>query len=306
MLNNIITVGPQVLILFVLLGVGVVCNKLKIFGTKTLKELTTFVLYIVTPCVIINSYHRDFDKSMLKGLIITLVAALLSYAVNIIITHLCVKDKDKKRESVLRFGAVFSNCGFMSLPLQEALLGADGVFYGATYVAVFNIMLWTYGAFVMSGDKRVMSLKKIFINPGIIGTFIGLLFFIFPVTLPKVLHEPVKYLAALNTPIPMIIIGYHLADANLKIKGVPVYVSMFIRLVIAPLLFIFGMYFAGFKGTILTAGAIAVSAPFAAANTMFSEMYDRDTPLSAATVSLSTLLSVITMPVIVGIAAMLG
>lgn len=305
MLNNVMTVGAQVLILFILIAVGIVCNKVNMLGKKTLKELTNFVLYIVSPCVIINSYYREFDLKMLKGLIVTLIVAFLSYVVNILLAHIFVKDKDKKREAVLRFGAVFSNCGFMSLPLQEAVLGADGVFYGVTYVAMFNIMLWTYGAFVMSGNKSNINVKNIFINPGVIGTAIGIIIFLFPITLPKVVVEPIKYLAALNTPIPMIIIGYHLADANLNIKGASVYISMFIRLVASPLLLLAGMYLAGIRGTILVAGVIATAAPFAAANTMFSEKFDKDTPLSAATVSLSTLLSIITMPLIIGIATLI-
>ena len=96
MLNNVMTVGTQVLILFILIAVGIVCNKVHILGKKTLKELTNFVLYIVSPCVIINSYYRDFDIKMLKGLIITLVVAFLSYVVNISLAHIFVNDSDKK------------------------------------------------------------------------------------------------------------------------------------------------------------------------------------------------------------------
>ena len=96
---------------------------------------------------------------MLKGLGITFAASLLSHAATIVIAHLFIHDKDKRRENVLRFGAVFSNCGYMSLPLQNALLGADGVFYGATYIAVFNIVMWTYGVFLMDGGVKSISLK---------------------------------------------------------------------------------------------------------------------------------------------------
>ena len=140
MIENILLVGTQVVILFILIAIGVVCNKTKILTSKSLKDITNLVLYIITPCVIINSYNREFDLSMLKGLLITIIATLLSFAANILIAHLVIKDSDKKREAVLRFGAVFSNCGYMSLPLQQALLGDEGVFYCATYVAIFQIM----------------------------------------------------------------------------------------------------------------------------------------------------------------------
>ena len=207
MLDNILTVGNYVLILFVLIGVGFVCNKIKLISGKTVKEMTNFVLYIVTPCVVINSYQREFDSKMLRGLIITLIASAVSYVVTILLAHLFVRDKDKKREKTLRFGTVFSNCGYMSLPLQQVLLGSEGVFYGTTYILVFQIVLWTYGVVVMSGDLKNISLKKILINPGVTSSFVGVLFFLLSITLPSVIGEPIKHLAALNTPIPMIIIG---------------------------------------------------------------------------------------------------
>ncbi|MBQ4145385.1 MAG: AEC family transporter, partial [Clostridia bacterium] len=145
MLSNALLVLSYVIILFVLIGIGVVANKIKLISSNGIKDLTNVVLYIVTPCVLINSYQREFNEEMLMGLGITVLASVISFALNILISHLLIHDKDKRREKTLIFGSVFSNCGFMSLPLQEAILGSEGVFYGATYVAVFQILIWTYG-----------------------------------------------------------------------------------------------------------------------------------------------------------------
>lgn len=305
MIENILTVGNYVLILFILIGVGVISRKTKILTNASTKELTNFVLYIVTPCVIVNSYQREFDRTMLNGLIITVVAAVLSFAVHILITHLLVHDIDKRREKTLRFGSVFSNCGYMSLPLQSAMLGEEGVFYGATYVAIFQIVLWTYGVVLMSGSFKNVSVKKIILNPGVSGTVVGFLLFVFSIHLPSTILEPVKFLAALNTPIPMIIVGFHLAGASFKIKGLSAYTAIILRLFVAPITMLLGLYLCGVRGVVLVASVIAASAPFAAATTMFSEKFGADTELSATCVSVTTLLSIITMPVIVGIAAML-
>lgn len=305
MLENILIVGNNVLGLFILIAVGFICRKIKFLTSTTVKELTNFVLYIVTPCVIINSYQRTYDASMLKGLLITLAAAFVSFAVNILLAHLLVRNKDEKREKTLRFGAVFSNCGYMSLPLQQAMRGDIGVFYGATYIAVFQIMLWTYGVVLMSGSIKNISIKKVLINPGVTSTVIGVILFIFSITLPSALHEPMVHLGNLNTPVPMIIVGFHLAGASLKIKGISSYVSMFLRLIISPLLMIGGLYLCGIVGDIAVVCAIAASAPVAAATTMFSDKFGGDTTLSATLVSLTTLLSIITMPLIVGLASIL-
>ncbi len=305
MLENILTVGNHVLILFILIGIGYLCNKTKILTSISVKDVTNFVLYFVTPCVIINSFSREFDKAMLSGLIITLSAAFLSFGVNILIAHLFVKDKDLKRQKVLQFGSVFSNCGYMSLPLQSALLGDEGVFYGAAYIAVFQIVLWTYGILLMSGNRKSISFKKLIINPGVLPTVIGIIIFVTSFKIPFTIKEPIGYLASLNTPIPMIIVGFHLANANLKINGLSSWTSIIIRLVISPLIMLGGLYLYGAKGVVLVACVIAASAPFAATTTMFSEKFGQDTSLSASLVSLTTLMSIITMPVIVGIAKML-
>lgn len=303
MLENVLTVGNNVLVLFVLIAVGYICNRAKILSSKAIKDLTNLVLYIVTPCVIINSYQREFDQNMLMGLIITLVAAFLSFAVNILLAHLLIKDSDKRKEKTLRFGAVFSNCGYMSLPLQQAVLGEIGVFYGATYVAVFQIVLWTYGVIVMSGDMKSLSIKKIILNPGTIGTAAGIVLFVCSISMPYAIYEPMKHIGALNTPIPMIIVGYHMAGAGFKIKGFSAYTSIVLRLIVSPVLMILGLWLFKITGNIMVACTIAASSPVAAATTMFSEKFMGDTPLSSTLVSLTTLLSIITMPVIVGISA---
>ncbi len=305
MIDSVLTVGNQVIILFILIGIGALCKKTKILSDASVKGMTDFVLYIVTPCVIINSYQREFEPEKMTGLLITAGAAVASYAVDIIVSNVLIHDKDKRRQNVLRFGAVFSNCGYMSLPLQAALLGEEGVFYGATYVAVFNIVLWTYGVAAMSGSVKNVSLKKAVLNPGVLGTLAGVLLYAASVSLPSTVHEPISYLAALNTPIPMVIVGYRLIGTSFKIKGAASYVAMVLRLIVSPVIMLGGLYVLGIRGAILAACVVAASAPCAASTTMFAEKFGGDTSLSAALVSVTTLLSVVTMPLIVGLATMI-
>ncbi len=302
MLENFFMIGNQVLILFVLIGVGFLCSHVKILNDNAVKGITDFILYIVTPCVIVNSYIREFQPEMLKGLLITIAASFASFAINILFSCLLIHDKDKQRETVLRFGAIFSNCGYMSLPLQQAVLGEEGVFYGATYIAIFNVVLWTYGVCLMDGGFKNISVGKIIKNPSIISVFAGIVIFIFSVKLPSVITEPIGYFAAVNTPLPMVVIGYHLANASLRLTDKASVISIIFRLMISPALMIGCMYLIGMRGTIPTACAIAVASPSAAVTTMFAQKFNKDVPLSAALVSVSTLFSVITMPIMVAIA----
>ena len=299
-----INVLTQVLILLILIVLGAILTKAKVLTEQGVKSMTDTVLLIVTPCVIIKSFVREFNTSVLKNLIISFLIAFVAHIVFILLAKIMLRDKNKARERVLQFGAIFSNCGFMSIPLQQALLGEEGVFYCASYVAIFNLFIWSYGLISMSGDKSYLKPRKLFLSPGIIGLSVGLIIFLFSVPIPKIILEPISYMASLNTPVPMIIIGYHLMQSNIldgltDLKGL---YAMAVKLVVFPLIALGGMYICGIRGTMLVSSVITCSAPTAAITTMFAAKYGADTSLSVNMVSLSTVLSLITMPLVITLA----
>ena len=295
MLSSFFDVGQQVLVLFILIGVGALLTKLGFITDKGASTMTDVVLYAVTPCVIVNAFQREYRPELLGGLLTALLCAFLTMLGSVLLAELIYRKTEISRAVVLKFSLVFSNCGFMALPLQEAVLGKDGVFYGAAYIAVFNIFMWTYGLITMSRKTELKSALKAIVNPGVIGTIIGVLLFVFSVKLPTVLASPVSLLAALNTPVPMLVIGYHLMHADLKrvLKDKGAYFAMAMRLI---------LYLLQVDSTVAVAVVIAVSSPVAAFTTMMAAKYGRDTELSAGIVSASALFSLITMPLIVGLA----
>ena len=304
MLSSFSDVGQQVLVLFILIGVGALLTKCGFITGQGASAMTDVVLYAVTPCVIVNAFQREYRPELLGGLLITLLCAFSVMLASVLLAELIYRKTAISRAVVLKFSLVFSNCGFMALPLQEAVLGQDGVFYGAAYIAVFNIFMWTYGLITMSRKTELRSALKAVVNPGIIGTAIGLLLFVFSVELPTVILSPIKLLAALNTPVPMLVIGYHLMHADLRrvLRDKGAYFAMAMRLILIPLAALSILYLAGAEGVVAVAVIIAVSAPVAAFTTMMSAKYGRDTALSAGIVSASALFSLITMPLIVGLA----
>lgn len=294
----------QVVILFILIILGAIFTKAEILTEKCVKGVTDLVLVIVTPCVIIKSFVREFNIEALKNLLISFLIAFLAHIAFILISRLVIHDSEKTREKVLQFGAVFSNCGYMSIPLQQALLGEDGVFYASSYIAIFNLFVWSYGILTMSGDKKYLSPKKILISPGIIGLVVGLVVFVFAIPLPKIIYEPISYMAALNTPLPMLIIGYHLTKSNLlsAFRSSKTIIAITLKLVVFPFLALGVMYLCGIRGIMLVSSVISCSAPVAAITTMFASKFEADVPLSVNLVSLSTALSLITMPLIITLA----
>ncbi|MGI6264172.1 MAG: AEC family transporter [Acutalibacteraceae bacterium] len=304
MLVNYLTVAQQVAILFILIALGFICGKTGILTQTVSKHASDLVLLFVTPCVIIHSFQRPFDVKMLKMLGLACLLAFLIHAGAIGLTHLLLHDPDKRRQRVLHVGTVLSNAGFMALPLQQALLGDDGVFFGAAYIAMFNLVLWSYGLLEMSGDRRALSPRKLLINPGVIGLVIGGALFLCSVTLPEILAAPIAHLAAMNTPLPMLIIGFYLSQSNLKaaLRDWRGYLAIALRLVVVPLAALGIMWLCGVRGALLVSMVVASSAPVAAATTMFAAKFDGDASLSVNMVSLSTLLSILTMPLVVGLA----
>lgn len=308
LLENFSMIAQNVLVLFVLIGVGFCCGKKGILNDAVSKKITDIVLYVVTPCVMISAFHRDFSMKLLGNILITALCAAGIMGVTILISYLVFHDKDESRNKVLRFASIFSNCGFMSLPLQRAILGEDGWFYGSIFVAMFNLIVWTYGLVMMSGDKKQLSIKKLIFNPGIVGVAIAIIIFVLKIKLPVIIIEPIEYLSALNTPLPMLIIGFYLSQANFKkaFTDVGAYLSMAVRLVLIPLLSAFAMSLLHIDNTILVTCIIATSAPTAATTTMFAAKYNRDVELSVSIVASTTLVSIITMPLVVAFAQTLG
>ena len=304
-----ITVFTQVSVLMLMIVVGFIAAKTGIMTEAGAACCTDIALIIATPCVIIKSLMRRFDAAVMKSLLLAVVLTLLVQVLMITLGTLLLRSKDLRRQRTLRFGSIFANCGFMSLPLQEVMLGADGTLYGSAYVIMFNLVVWSYGVYLISGDKRYIQPKKLFVNPGIAGLLIGLIIFVFSVPVPQVLSSTVNYLAAIYTPLPMLIIGYHLSKTNVlkAFKDIKCIIAVLLRLIVYPLVSLGVLYILGVRGTLLVSVIISLSAPVAAVTTMFSSKFGGgDTALSVDMVSLSTVLSIITMPAVKTLAQILA
>ncbi len=308
MLDSFIVVGTQVLTLFILIGIGFACGRLKFLNKDGVKCINDIVIYIVNPCLIVSAFQRKFEAALLHNFLYAILGALIAHVLCLLIALAVFRKQEEGKRRVLRFASIFSNCGFMGVPLLSALLGPDGVFYGAAYLVVFNLMIWSYGQYIMARGSDGFETKKVILNPGVIAVCIGLIFFFTSTSLPEIIMIPVDYMASLNTPVPMLIIGYTMSKFSPKdlmggIDEVKVYL---IRLIVGPLLLLGILYAMGIRGIVLTAVIVSASAPTAALTTMFAIKFGCDEELSARIVSTSTLISIVTMTLIVGLASYLA
>lgn len=301
-MDYFLTVAQQVLILFVLIAVGFVLAKTNVMTDTGAKVCSDIALFVATPCVIINSFRREVTADTLWGLLAALGAALLIHALGIGVALLLYRKKTEQN-IVLRLCTVLSNAGFMALPLQQAILGDTGVFYGAAYVVMFNLVLWSYGPLTMDRASTKLSWKKMLLNPGMIGLVVGVIVMLLPVELPAVVTAPLTHLGNLNTPLPMLFIGHYLSKVNFKqaLRRPAYFVGSAVRLLLVPGLSAAVLYLMGIRGDLLVSMTVAASAPVAAGVAMFTTRYDRDTETAVNMVALSTVFSLITMPLLVSV-----
>jgi len=290
----------QVMIVFVLLALGYVLSKSGMVKDSGLKQITDILLYVVTPCLLVNAYQKDFSKELISGLVIGFGFAIIIHLVGIVISTIIFRKEDSKRYRVSIFSSVYSNCGYMAIPLLSAALGSDGVFYGSAYLTVFTILYWTHGICVYRGDFKELSFKKIIKNPGIIGVSVALIMFVSRIKLPYVLGEALGHLAGLNTPLAMIVMGSYLAKTDFKkaLSSVGVYMVSALRLLVIPVICVFLARLLPIPEVVARALLISSACPVAAVGTLLAGKYDLDASYSAETVAVSTLLSIITIPIV--------
>lgn len=300
-LDNIIIAARQVGILYIMVLVGVICDKIGWFTENTGKACTDLLFYIITPSVIINSFFTsEFTKESGLKLLIAVGCGFLLHFVAIAINTPLFSKGDKDKNCVYKYGSIYGNVGYMTLPLTEALLGSEGVFYCSAVVMAFNVVSFTHGVFMMDKGKG-FDAKKLILNPGVIAMMIGLPFFLFKVSLPDLVIKPVDFIANTQTPIAMIVFGTFLSHTNLKtlFNHKKIFLVALSKLIVLPAIMIMIYKLMGLSGTLLTALAIASCAPSANNTVLFSAKYNKDTGLASQLVATVSFISIITMPIII-------
>ena len=308
MLSSLLTVGQQIIILFLLMAVGFCLGKARMIDEKSSVAMSNVAMYCAIPAMLIVSFQRELVISDLRDFGMIALLSAVSLGLSIVMGTLLIHNKELARQRVLRFANVFPNSGFMGYPLMLAILGTTGVFFGSAFVAIFQIFVWTWGVYCMTGDRKRMKLRPILLSPGILGVVIAMTLYLLQIKLPDILFTPIQHLANMNTPLPMVVVGYQLSHADFKsaLRGADVWLCALLRMVVTPLV-VLGICLALHTGSIVTTVlVIAASAPPAAITSMFAAKFGGHTALASSVVSLHTLFSIVTMPLIIALAQYLS
>lgn len=306
-LSNVVTAFTQVVILFLVAMVGLFCHKKGIYTEKASRLTTNLLFYIVAPAIIIRSFlGMEFSRDTLGGLLKALLGGIFFHVVGMIFAKVLFNKSDNDTACIFKYACCYGNVGYMALPLAQAVLGDEGIFYCSVILVPFNVLSFTHGVNIMQKkDKNEkFDFKKLIVNPGVLGVAIGLPLFLLQIELPEIIYAPVSYIADLNTPLAMVMFGTYLAAADWKtiFSDKRIFGSALVKIILVPLITVVTLKLVGFGGTLLVACVLSASAPTASNTVMFAAKYDRDTGLASKVTSFISVLSILTMPVMIAIA----
>lgn len=312
-----ITAMRQVLVLFLLMFAGFAGVKAGLIRMEGKKAFSDLLVNLICPCMILNSYFAEFQPEIFRNLLWAYAVSLLLILTGLAVTMIFTKKFPVSERPIQRFACIYSNAAFMGFPLIQVMFGEEGLLYASAYVTVFNILLWTHGYMMLSkrggetaganGGGFRKTLKKLVTTPVLVSVALGLVIYLGQIPIHGVVAEPVKLISGMNTPMAMFITGMIIAESNLGkiIRNVQISDMILLRLILIPLV-CFGIYLAaGFTGMQAQVVFLLEACPCAAITSVFAVQFGYNEEMAAGSVVVTTLLSIITLPLWAGMISMI-
>ncbi|MEC9495712.1 MULTISPECIES: AEC family transporter [Escherichia] len=298
----------QVIIFFLLIGIGVIARKVGVITQGNTPQLTSLVFNFAMPAIILSGVTTDQPHISRKGLSIVLASAFTTLILLIICSRMLARILRYEREyhGVITVMTTFTNVSMMGIPMIYSLYGAEAMIYITVFLLPYNLLFFSYGYYCMkdqSGNAETLSFKNMLnvINPGIVACILALLLYISNVHIPYIIAQPIKMLGAITGPVSMLLIGSFLLDIEWKsaFKDVKVWIFTFFKMVIIPLVIISIMKLFINDGLLLGVLLAAVATPAGAGTPLLAQMLNKKVyPLALKGATLTTLVSLITMPLV--------
>lgn len=293
----------QLIIMFAMLALGVWMKRSKMMSETTFKELGVFLLYVISPIVVFRGYLVAPTQVNTMRLLVSFGASFVLLLMIIGIATLIYR-----KDGLSIFASIFTNSGFMGIPLVVALFSQEAVFVLSPFLSWLFVIQWTLGIVVVTKDPRSMSFKKVILNPVIIATIVGVIVYFLHIPIPEVLDEFLSRIGVMLMPVAMIVLGSSFAHLSFKnvFLDARVWLMVLVRLFVLPLFVVVALSVIA-KDFELVAYTllVAMSAPIGANVAILAQQYNKDTTLAASQIMLTTLFSIISMPLMVFIANML-
>lgn len=295
----------KILIFLILMLVGLLLVKVRILDEHTSRKLSAIVLYVANPALILMSSQTEHSISGAQLLTAVLIAAVM-YAALIAVAAILPRllRAERNQANAYTMMTVFSNIGFMGIPLISEIYGSSAVLYVSVFILLFNILIYTYGVMVLRRGtapdaKERFSLRK-FINPGVISGIVAVAFYLLDIRLPEIFTAPLGYLSNLTAPLSMIVIGATLANVAFRSFFTDGRLMVFsaVKLLVLPIIgcFLLKQFIGG--GVLLGVCAVMMSTPVASMTVMMAQQYGGEYTLLSKGVALTNILCIATIPIV--------
>ena len=295
----------QMIVLFALMGLGFLLYRVNILDLNTNSKLTSLVLSVTTPCMVLNSVLCTKKYSDPQTIFAILGIAVVTYIVTPFVGILINKllRVPTNQTGLYVFMTVFSNIGFIGYPIMKAIFGNDSVFHTSLFGMVFNIMLFTLGVYLIGigqqGNNK-LNLKNL-ITPGVICSFLALILYLLHIRAPQIVTDFTSMVGDMTTPLAMIIIGVTLGAMNIRevFNELRVYIYTIIKQLILPVITYPIIVFLIKDNYLRGLTLVMLSMPVGSSAVLFTNKYGGDSELAAKTIFMTTLISVFTIPLVV-------
>jgi predicted permease len=295
----------QVTMMALMLLIGVYCYKKKYCDNEQSKALSSILMNVINPLVLFQSFQTNLTPELLKSLAGSFLLNAISLAVLILVAPLLLKKKNNPVFNLESVAFIYSNSGFVAIPIANAIWGAQGVIYITPYLTVSNLYFWTHAYMTVSEQKlNPKNVFKCLTSPILIGIYAGIFCMVTGFRLPAFLNDTISGFSSMNTPLAMMIAGMSMAQVDLKktLTKLRVYYVTLLRLLVAPFittLLALPFFYLGFDPLMLAAHCMTVGCPCAASFVILAIQFQKDDAYCSELFSVSTVLSGITIPLVV-------
>lgn len=286
------------LMMFLLVAIGFLIRKIGIVNTEGRKNMIDLCIYLTLPFNVLHSFLREWDWNLFVSCGIILLLSAGYNAISVLFSAVLYKKADKKRQKPLKYGTIVSNSGFLGNPVVEGIYGTDGLLYAALFMLPVRIVMWSIGVSVFMKDGKDHLLKKILTHPCIVAIYGGVIIMISGIQFPTFVENTITGISNCNTPLSMMLVGMMLAEVHPKglIDKTMVFYT-FMRLALIPAVVFAITTFLPIDSMLRGITVIMAGMPAPITTALLSAKYGGDEEYATGLIFLSTLLSLITLPV---------
>ena len=294
----------QIIQLFIMIFMGFIIVKAKLLKAEDSKILSVIVLYLVIPCVIINAFQVDYTPQTVKGLLIALAGSVMTQVILLIVVSILGRVFHLNEVEVASI--YYSNSGNLIVPIVTFILGKEWVLYGCVFMSVQLVFIWTHCKKIISRESTY-DWRKIVLNINMISIAIGIVLFLTKIHLPAIINNTLSAVGSMIGPASMIVTGMLFAGMDFKqiFANKRVYFVSFFRLIIVPVIALFLIKcsqlstFSSNGNKLMMIVFLAIITPSASTVTQMCQVYGNDSQYASAINVVTTLLAIVTMPLMV-------